>query len=99
MADSEAEIILYTSNFCAHSWTVERFMEKNNIPVTLINIDNNREAREKVIAINNGYASVPTLVFADGSHLTEPSFRALRARLGIKHPTLSDRIRSLLGLT
>jgi mycoredoxin len=91
-------ITLYTSNWCAHAMSVEGFLEKNNVPVTMINIDGNREARETLIEINGGYASVPTLVFPDGSKLTEPSFGELRQKLAIEPPPgLVDRIRGLIG--
>jgi len=41
---------------------------------------------------------VPTLVFPDGSKLTEPSFGELRQKLAIEPPPgLVDRIRGLIG--
>jgi hypothetical protein len=39
------------------------------------------EARERVKTINHGYESVPTLIFPDGSTLTEPSAGELRRKL------------------
>jgi mycoredoxin len=91
-------ITLYTSNWCAHAMSVEGFLEKHDVPVTMINIDGNPEARETLIEINGGYASVPTLVFPDGSKLTEPSFGELRQKLAIEPPPgLVDRIRGLIG--
>lgn len=72
-------------------------MKRHQIPVELINIDGDAEARQTVMSINNGFASVPTLVFPDGSHLTEPSFRQLRARLNIESVGLVDRLRRLFG--
>jgi mycoredoxin len=91
-------ITLYTSNWCAHSMSVEGFLEKNDVTVNMINIDGNKEAREKLIEINGGYASVPTLVFPDGSKLTEPSFGQLREKLDLEPPAgLVDRIRTLIG--
>jgi hypothetical protein len=47
--------------------------------------------------INGGYESVPTLVFTDGSTLTEPSNEAIQIRLeslgyGLPPLTNSDRI-------
>jgi mycoredoxin len=87
-------ITLYTSNWCAHAMSVEGFLQKYNVPVNMINIDGNREARERLIEINGGYASVPTLIFPDGSKLTEPSFGQLREKLAIKPPSgIVDRIR------
>ena len=91
------EITMYTSDTCTHSWAVERFMEKHEIPVKLINISRNAEARQKVIELNRGYASVPTLIFSDGTQMTEPSFGELKAKLNIQTPSLWSRIRSLFS--
>lgn len=46
-----------------------------------INIHQDELARERVREINQGYESVPTLEFADGSTLTEPSANELRKKL------------------
>ena len=94
MSDAD-KIIMYTSDTCTHSWAVERFMEKHEIPVQLINISRSPEARQKVMELNRGYASVPTLLFPDGSQLTEPSFGQLKAKLNIHTPSLWSRIRAL----
>jgi mycoredoxin len=72
-------------------------MKKHQIPFDQINIDNDAAARERVKAINNGYASVPTLIFPDGSTLTEPSFRQLRAKLGLDAPGLVQRLSRVWG--
>ena len=91
-------ITLYTSNWCAHAMRVEGFLEKHNVSVNTINIDKDREARDTLIEINGGYASVPTLIFPDGSKLTEPSFGQLRAKLAIEPPpTIVDQIRGWIG--
>lgn len=97
MNNHDSQIIMYSSSFCGHSLIVERFLKKQGIAAKLINIDHDAEARSQVMALNNGYASVPTLIFPDGSHLTEPSFGDLRAKLGISNPGLMDRLRRLFG--
>ena len=92
------KIILYTSNWCAHSLSVERFLDSNEIAVHKINIDGNSESRARLIEINGGYASVPTLIFPDGTKLTEPSLSLLREKLQVgQSPSLADRVRHLLG--
>jgi mycoredoxin len=97
MTKSESNIIMYTSSFCGHSWAVERFLNQHNIAVTMVSIDKDSQARERVMALNRGFASVPTLIFPDGTQLTEPSFRELRSALDIKQRGVADRLRSLLG--
>ncbi len=90
-------IIVYTSTFCPHSWSVERFLKSNDVPIKLVNIDKDLQARQVVMAANRGFASVPTLIFPDGSQLTEPSFGQIRAKLGIETPSLLKRIKGILG--
>ncbi|MCB8983148.1 MAG: glutaredoxin family protein [Ardenticatenaceae bacterium] len=92
-------ITLYTSSYCGHARLVEEFLAEENIAAEVINITENPAAREKLMELNAGYASVPTLVFADGSKLTEPSIRDLRVKLGLDSVSLGDRIRARLGRT
>jgi mycoredoxin len=99
MSDPSTEkITLYVSSWCAHSRSVERFLDRNDIAVQKIKIDGDEAARAELIEINAGVASVPTLVFADGSKMTEPSLSQLRRRLGLEAaPGLMGRIRGILG--
>jgi mycoredoxin len=95
---SADRIRLYTSKWCAHAVSVERFLQMNDISVERINIDGDPVAREELIALNGGYASVPTLVFPDGSKLTEPSHAELRHKLDLEPPPgLVERLRSFMG--
>lgn len=98
MSDSSTEIItLYVSSWCAHSRSVERFLEQNNFPVHKITIDGDEDARAALIELNNGYASVPTLVLADGSVLKEPTLDQLRRELGVETASgIVGRIRGIL---
>ena len=99
MSDSSTDdITLYVSNWCSHSRSVESFLQRNDIPVHRIKIDGDSEARAELIEINGGYASVPTLLFPDGTKLTEPSLNQLRHKLGLEsEPGLMGRIRGVLG--
>jgi len=56
-------------------------MDELNITYTLIDIEADRKAADKVIEINGGMRSIPVIVFADGTHLTEPSDIDLKAKL------------------
>lgn len=95
MTDSETRITLYTSDYCGTARAVERILKENDVPYQAINVDEDPEARLRLIEINGGYASVPTLVWPDGSKLTEPSLSTVRQRLGIEEKGLGDRLRSV----
>lgn len=47
----------------------------------MIDVDAVEGAPEKVRQINGGFQSIPVIVFPDGSHLTEPSDKALKQKL------------------
>jgi mycoredoxin len=80
---SPKKIILYSTGWCAQSRSVESFLKRNEIDVRKINIDRDNEARQQLIDLNNGFASVPTLLFPDGTKLTEPSFSEIRQKIGM----------------
>lgn len=88
----DKKIKMYTSSTCLHSWAVTQFLRRNEIDIDTISIDGNPAARAELMAINNGYASVPTLIFPNGTQLTEPGFSELRRQLGIRKPSLFSRI-------
>jgi mycoredoxin len=74
-------IIVYGTNWCPDCTKVRNYLDSNNIQYQWINISNERDARAIVEKINNGFRSVPTIVWPDGSHLVEPSISQLRMKL------------------
>jgi len=94
---NKEEILLYSSNWCAHAVSVEKFLARHDIPVKKISIDGDKDARQELIEINGGYASVPTMIFPDGSKLTEPSFGDIKKKLDFEESSgLVDRVRAIL---
>jgi mycoredoxin len=45
-----------------------------------VGLEGDAEATDFVIRINNGYKSVPTIVFPDGAVLVEPDWEELKAK-------------------
>ena len=76
---------------------VERLLEQHEVPVTTINIDQDQEARQTLIQLNGGYASVPTLIFPDGTKMIEPPMKQVKARLGIEDKGITDHLRDWFG--
>jgi mycoredoxin len=60
---------------------VKMLLENSGAAYEYINILQDNDARAQVRAINHGNESVPTVVFPDGSTLTEPSTKILIAKL------------------
>ena len=74
-------IMLYGHPSCPMIPTTRALLNQSGAAYEYVNIRQDDEARQRVRTINDGYESVPTLVFPDGSTLTEPSAWALRRKL------------------
>ena len=74
------QIVMYATEYCSDCLRAKRFFETNNIPHLRVGLEGNTEATEFVMKINNGYRSVPTIVFPDGSVLVEPGWEELKAK-------------------
>jgi mycoredoxin len=75
------KIVLFGHPGCPTVPLVRTMLERAGAEFDYINIRANDEARLRVLEINHGYESVPTLVFPDGSILTEPSSQVLWNKL------------------
>lgn len=74
-------IILYGHRTCPDVPPVMGMLKLSKVPFEYVDIRQDKAAAERVRQINNGFESVPTLVFPDGSTLTEPSKSVLRNKL------------------
>jgi mycoredoxin len=74
-------IILYGTKKCPSVRSVRGMLERTAVPYAYVDAEQDQAARIRLQEINDGYESVPTLVFADGRTLTEPSLVQLRAHL------------------
>ena len=75
------EITMYGSPTCPMVPPVRGVLRRAQAPFHYVDISRDAAGRARVLEINNGYASVPTLEFPDGSTLTEPSTEALSLKL------------------
>jgi len=74
-------IVMYTTSWCGYCRVLKRQLDENGIPFTEVNIEDAPETAEFVMSVNGGNQTVPTLLFADGSTLTNPSLAQVRDRL------------------
>lgn len=72
---------MYSADWCGDCRRSKRLLDEFNVAYTLIDIEADSAAADKVIEINGGMKSIPVIVFADGTHMTEPSDIDLTAKL------------------
>lgn len=75
-----SQIVMYITEYCADCMRAKKFFESNNIPHIRVGLEGDKEAIEFVMRVNNGYRSVPTIVFPDGTILVEPNWEELKAK-------------------
>lgn len=75
------KIVVYGNMLCPMVPPVRSLLERAGAPYDYVDISLDRAARQRVVEINHGNASVPTLVFPDGGTLTEPKLSELTAKL------------------
>lgn len=75
------KITLYGHPACPMVYPVRAMFDRAGVVYEYINIHEDNHARERVREINNGNESVPTLIFPDGSTMTEPPMNLLESRI------------------
>lgn len=72
---------IYSTPWCGYCHRLKRQLGRAGIQWAEVDIEQRPEAADFIKDINNGNATVPTLVFADGSVLTNPSLKAVQDHL------------------
>lgn len=81
---SKPDIIVYGAHWCPDCRQSKQFLGEHQIPYDWIDIEEDPAGEAFVIQANQGKRIIPTIVFADGSILVEPSNAELAAKLGLK---------------
>ncbi|GAA1904142.1 mycoredoxin [Streptomyces sodiiphilus] len=76
-------LTMYSTTWCGYCRRLKKQMEREGIPFTEVNIEHDPEAAALVEKANNGNRTVPTLVFADGTALTNPSLAQVKSAAGL----------------
>jgi mycoredoxin len=75
--------VLYGTSWCGASRRARSLFDNHHIPYRWVNINEDKEAARIVESLANGFRSVPTIVWPDGSVLVEPSQEELIKKLGV----------------
>lgn len=82
MADKEKELIVYGATWCPDAKRTRKFLDSNNIDYTWFDVDEDPTNKEFVIKTNGRFV-IPTVIFGDGTVMTEPSDEELGSKLKV----------------
>lgn len=74
---------LYSTPWCGYCHRLKSQLQREGISFDEVDIEQVPEAARIVEQANGGNQTVPTLVFADGTALTNPSVAQVKAQLGV----------------
>jgi mycoredoxin len=72
---------MYTTGWCGYCRRLKAGLARAGIEYTEVDIERTEGAADIVMSANGGNRTVPTLVFADGTALTNPSVTQVQAKL------------------
>ena len=73
---------VFTTQWCGYCMRLKSQLSRAGIEFHEIDIEDRAEGAELVAQLNDGDLTVPTVVFRDGSALTNPSAAQVGSRLG-----------------
>ena len=74
-------IKMYTTPWCGYCHRLKGQLDREGIAYDIVDIEREPDAAQVVEQVNKGNQTVPTLVFDDGSALTNPSLAQIKAKL------------------
>jgi thioredoxin reductase (NADPH) len=80
----DPSLTVYGTYWCPDCRRAKKFLGEQLIPFSWIDVEQDQQAEQFVLEKNNGRRIIPTIVFADGSFLVEPSNAELAKKLGLR---------------
>jgi mycoredoxin len=80
-ANDVAPPIVYTTSWCGYCARLKYSLDASEVLYTEVDIEAEPAAAEIVTAINHGNRTVPTVVFADGTSMTNPPATQVEAKI------------------
>ena len=74
-------VTMYSTVWCGYCRRLKSQMERAGIAYTEVDIEHDAAALDFVMNVNGGNQTVPTVLFPDGSALTNPSLAQIKAQL------------------
>jgi mycoredoxin len=78
---TNAALTVYSTSWCGYCHRLKTALRSDGISYDEVDIEQDPAAAEFVGSVNGGNRTVPTVKFADGSTLTNPSAAQVKAKL------------------
>jgi len=79
--DPEVGMTIYSTQWCGYCHRLMKQLDREGVGYRVVDIEHDPEAADYVMRVNGGNQTVPTVVFADGTAMTNPSLAQVKAQL------------------
>jgi len=80
-ASAPAAMTIYSTQWCGYCHRLMKQLDREGVGYEVVDIEDDPQAAEYVMSVNGGNQTVPTVVFGDGTALTNPSLAQVKERL------------------
>lgn len=74
-------LTMYSTSWCGYCHRLKSQLDREGIGYTVVDIEQDATAAEFVMSVNGGNQTVPTVRFADGTTMTNPSIAQVKQAL------------------
>lgn len=78
-----ASFTMYTTPWCGYCFRLKAQLNREGIAFEMVDIEQEPSAALLVEQVNDGNQTVPTLVFSDGTAMTNPSVAQVKEKLAV----------------
>ena len=75
-------LTMYSTTWCGFCHRLRTQLDREGIGYQVVDIEQDPAAAQFVMSVNGGNQTVPTILFEDGSTLTNPTIVELKRHLG-----------------
>lgn len=79
-------VTMFSTTWCGYCRVLKQALDREGIAYAEVNIEQEPGAADYVQEVNGGNQTVPTVLFPDGSALTNPSLAQVKAALAAGQP-------------
>jgi mycoredoxin len=72
---------MYSTPWCGYCHRLRKQLDRERIAYQVVDVEQDQAAAEFVMSVNGGNQTVPTVLFPDGTALTNPTIVQLKQQL------------------
>lgn len=72
---------IYSTEWCGYCHRLTAQLDRAGVPYTEVDIEHDPTAADYVMQVNGGNQTVPTVLFHDGTALTNPSLKQVLEKI------------------